>query len=86
MKKLIAIALAVSLATPAFATGYYPPVIPAPVVKKGVAPSASTPWVPFAIIGCAALLVGTAFAYRNTRELTSNEAWTCGTAAWFSGR
>ena len=74
-KKLIAAALAVSMIVPSFSnTASAAIFVPRPVNNGGYA---SAPWI---IIGCAGGVVLAALAanYRDGRELTAPEAWTCG--------
>jgi hypothetical protein len=83
-KKVIAAAVAASLLgaavapTSAFAT--YVQVVRAPVYGQGPT------WVPFTIMGCAGGIILAALAAnaRDHRELTAQEAWTCGIMFWFS--
>jgi hypothetical protein len=82
-KKLIAAALAAtmavaSLSTPSLAKGPVP--VPVPTTGPG------NPAVVWSVIGCAGGIVLSAFAanYRDNRELTAPEAWTCGLLFWFS--
>jgi hypothetical protein len=55
---------------------------PAPVVVG----SGSKVVVPWIFIGCAGGIILAAFHanYRDNRELTAPEAWTCGLLHWFS--
>ena len=82
-KKLIAATLAASMAVAAIPTASF--AIPANVV---VVPGhaiggASFPWPIFA---CAGGIITSAIVanYRDNRELTAPEAWTCGVLFWFS--
>jgi hypothetical protein len=85
-KKLIAAALAASLAasavSPASAAAVAPVVIPTVPASGGI----HTPWVPFAVMGCAAGIIFAAMAAnsRDNRELVAPEAWTCGLLFLFS--
>jgi hypothetical protein len=77
-KKLIAAALAVSLAASAVSPAGAAAVAPVahPVVSGGV----HTPWLPFVVMGCATGIILAAMAAnsRDNRELLAPEAWTCG--------
>lgn len=76
MKKTLAVVIALSLATPAFATGYYP--VPVPKVVK-VAPSGSgAPCLFWCIFGCAALLVTSAVAVNAFQNRPLRSAQWCG--------
>lgn len=80
MRKLIGAALAVTLVsatvpTAAFATYYCPPKTVG--FPNGHSGGASVPWF---VIGCAGGIILAALAAnaRDNRELTKEEAWTCG--------
>jgi hypothetical protein len=82
MKKLIAATLAASLAigavsTPAWAVR----TVPGPTFGAGNPGLALWP-----IFGCAGGIILAALAanYRDDRQLTTDEAWTCGLLFWFS--
>lgn len=76
MKKLMtaAIAATLMLAVPTTSFAYYCP--PAKTFTGGSSNSAA-PWI---VIGCAGGVVLAALAanYRDNRELTAEEAWSCG--------
>jgi hypothetical protein len=83
-KKLIAATLAASMAVAALPTATYaaPAVLaPGPVFGPGNPGLALWP-----IFGCAGGIIVSALAanYRDNRELTAPEAWTCGILFWFS--
>jgi len=82
-KKLIAAALAASLAASAVSPASAS--VSAPVTPP-VAGGIHTPWVPFAVMGCASgiILAAIAASSRDKRELTAPEAWTCGLLFLFS--
>jgi hypothetical protein len=73
------IALGSVLPTTAFAA-------PAAPVVPGLAFGQGATWVPWTIFGCAGGIIVSALAanYRDGRELTAPEAWTCGMLFWFS--
>ena len=73
--KWIAAAVAASLAVALPTAVTAAEVRPAPVPH-----SSGTPFVPWAVIGCAGGVVLAALAanYRDNRPLTAQEAWTCG--------
>ncbi len=80
MRKLIGAVLAVSLATAAVPTGasaHYVKYVKAKPVGKHFGGGSAVPWI---IIGCAAGVVFAALAAnaRDNRELTAEEAWSCG--------
>ena len=82
-KKLIAATLAASIAVaavpaPSFAA-VAPPPVPGHVFGHG---GASVPW---GIFACAGGIIGAALVAnaRDNRELTAQEAWTCGLLFWF---
>jgi len=79
--KLIAAAVAASLAVAAPTAAFSAVVAPAPVVTHS-----STPFVPWAVFGCAGGIILAALAanYRDNRQLTTQEAWTCGLFFLFS--
>jgi hypothetical protein len=80
-KKLIAAALAASMAVAALPTASQAAIAipPGPVYGGG---GATAPW---AIFGCAGGIIASALVanYRDNRELTAPEAWTCGVLFWF---
>lgn len=81
-KKLTAAVLTAATLLSVPATGhaaYYCP----PKVVAGGGGSSAAPWL---IIGCAGGVVLAALAanYRDRRELTAQEAWSCGTLFLFS--
>jgi hypothetical protein len=82
-KKLIAVALAGSLAIGSFSTSALAGVA-APVPGTHFGNGAS--YVPWLIIGCAGGIILAALAAnaRDHRELTAPEAWSCGLLFWFS--
>ena len=83
-KKIIAAALAASLAAAAVApTSAF--AAPAPIVSGSTFGHGPT-WVPFAIMGCAGAIILAALVAnaRDRRELTAPEAWSCGILFWFS--
>jgi len=82
-KKLIAAALAASLAASAVSPASAAPVRVVTVPATG---GVHTPWVPFAVMGCASgiILAAMAASSRDKRELTAPEAWTCGLLFLFS--
>ena len=81
MKKLLlaGAALAVLLLAPTVAFAQAAPHVP-------VAGSSSKIIVPWIGIGCAGSIILSAFHanYRENRELTQPEAWTCGLLYWLS--
>jgi len=84
MKKFIAAALAASLvsaAVPSTASAYvHKKVVVPPTAHSG---SSVVPWL---VIGCAGGIIAAAFAanFVFNRELTAQEAWTCGMLYWFN--
>jgi hypothetical protein len=83
-KKLIAAALAATLAIGSFSTSAS--ATPAAPVVKGPVFGHGTSFVPWLVIGCAGGIILAAFAAnaRDNRQLTTEEAWSCGTLFWFS--
>lgn len=85
-KKLIAAALAMSLAasavTPASASAKLVP----PPVTYGSSSGAGATWIPFTVMGCASGIILAAMVAnsRDNRELMAPEAWTCGLMFWFA--
>jgi hypothetical protein len=82
-KKLIAATLAASIAVAALpTTTFAAPALPAPghVIGGG---GATAPW---AIFACAGGIIASALVanYRDNRQLTTPEAWTCGVLFWFA--
>src|SRR6185295_5896043 len=81
--KCIAAILAASLASSTFSTAAFavPPPHPPPVLAHH-----GTSIVPWLVIGCAGGIILSAFAAnaRDNRQLTTAEAWSCGTLFWFS--
>ncbi len=81
-KKLIAAALAASIGVAAVPTPSYAVIVhpPAPVFGNG---GATVPW---AIFACAGGIIASAMVanFRDNRELTAPEAWTCGVLFWFA--
>lgn len=79
-KKLIAATLAASMAVAAVPTASFAAVALVPGQTFG---GASFPWPIFA---CAGGIITSALVanYRDNRELTAPEAWTCGVAFWFA--
>jgi hypothetical protein len=82
-RKFTAAILAASLVTSTFSTAAFavPPPPPPPVVAHH-----GTSVVPWLVIGCAGGIILSAFAAnaRDNRQLTTAEAWSCGTLFWFS--
>ncbi|MDQ2954280.1 MAG: hypothetical protein M3R18_05000 [Pseudomonadota bacterium] len=60
--------------------------VPRPPVLAPVGGSSSNVVVPWVFIGCAGGIILAAFHanYRDDRELTQPEAWSCGLLHWFS--
>ena len=83
MKQLLiaAFALAVLSLAPTFA--FAQTTAPAHVVVGGHSSKVIVPWI---VIGCAGGIILAAFHanYRDGRELTQPEAWTCGLLFWLS--
>ena len=79
-KKLIAATLAASIGVAAVPTASFAAVA---VVPGHVIGGATFPWPIFA---CAGGIITSALVanYRDNRELTAPEAWTCGIAFWFA--
>jgi hypothetical protein len=82
-KKLIAATLAATLATASLSTSASATVV-APRVP--VATGGGNSVVPWLVIGCAGGIIVAALAAnaRDNRQLTTQEAWSCGTLFWFS--
>jgi hypothetical protein len=82
MKKLIAATLAASMAVAAVPTASF--AVPAKVVPAGhvIGGGSTATWMIFA---CAGGIITSALVanYRDNRELTAPEAWTCGLLFWF---
>jgi hypothetical protein len=80
--KLIAATLAASIAIAALPTASQAAIFvpPAPAMGNG---GASVPW---GIFACAGGIITSALVanYRDNRELTAPEAWTCGLLFWFT--
>jgi hypothetical protein len=81
-KKLIAAVLAGSLAIGSFSTSAFAKMIPVPGPTFGHGAS----YAPWLIFGCAGGIILAALAAnaRDNRELTTAEAWSCGTLFLFS--
>jgi len=79
MRKLIGAALAISVVTTTVPTGAFAYYCPPKTVgfPNGHSGGASVPWF---VIGCAGGIILAALAAnaRDNRELTKEEAWTCG--------
>ncbi len=82
-KKLTAAALAAAMLISVPATSHAKVWCYKPVSHGGGGGSSAAPWI---IIGCAGGVVLAALAanYRDSRELTAAEAWSCGTLFLFS--
>ena len=80
-KKLIAATLAASMAVAAVPTASF--AVPAAPVPGATFGGTSFPWPIFA---CAGGIITSALVanYRDNRELTAPEAWSCGTLFWFT--
>jgi hypothetical protein len=80
--KLIAATLAASMAVATVPTASFAAAV-VPVVPGHVFGGAAFPWPIFA---CAGGIITSALVanYRDNRELTAPEAWTCGIAFWFA--
>lgn len=83
LKKLTAAALAAAMLISVPATSHAGYMCYKPVTGGGGGGAASAPWF---VIGCAGGVVLAALAanYRDGRELTAQEAWSCGTLFLFS--
>lgn len=94
MKKLVAVVLSVLMLSASAATAkpiFFPfPHKPIPICKKCVKPvphnSSGAPGVVYGIIGCAGGVVLAALVknFQAKRELTQQEAMTCGITAFFT--
>jgi hypothetical protein len=82
LKKLLVTGVAAAALSLAPTAAFAPPA-PAPAPIPAVSSKVVVPWV---MIGCAGGIILSAFHanYRDNRELTQPEAWTCGLLYWFS--
>jgi hypothetical protein len=82
-KKLIAATLAASMAVAAVPTASFAVAVAPVVPGHTFGGSGFAPWPIFA---CAGGIITSALVanYRDNRELTAPEAWTCGVLFWFA--
>jgi hypothetical protein len=82
-KKLIAATLAAAMATATLSTTSQAAIVLPPPPGHVIGGGTSAPWMIFA---CAGGIITSALVanYRDNRELTAPEAWTCGIAFWFA--
>jgi hypothetical protein len=80
-KKLIAATLAAAMATATLSTTSQAAIVLPPPPGHVIGGGTSAPWMIFA---CAGGIIASALVanYRDNRELTAPEAWTCGLLFW----
>ena len=83
MKTLLIAGVALAALSLAPTIAFAQPVPRGPVLAGGSSSKVVVPWI---IIGCAGGIILSAFHanYRDNRELTQPEAWTCGLLYWLS--